>query len=335
MGLTERYVYAVTKHLPQSQREDVAKELRGTIEDMASDHAKKDKPSEADVKAVLKKLGDPTVFARKYSTAKNYLIGPQWYDTYFALLKQLLYIVPGIVTVVMLVVNYMNLELTNGNLITMIIGALGAGITTAVHIAFWVTVVFACLERFAVDMPELKELKEIGEITGHKKAWSPDELPSPPKKRQIGLIESATSAGLIALGIGWVAFSPIISSNNGQPLFNPELWNLWIPVFFVLAGLALIHKLFQVKIGNWTTPLMVTNVLLGLAGIAYVLALITNAQVFNVEFLHSLPTTEDVSFEKITQWARWTVAISAAAFIGTYVWDMVSSIRLNRQLKVN
>jgi hypothetical protein len=34
MEMIDRYVYAVTKRLPEKQREDVSDELRGLIEDM-------------------------------------------------------------------------------------------------------------------------------------------------------------------------------------------------------------------------------------------------------------------------------------------------------------
>ena len=39
MEMINRYIYAVTQKLPQSQRKDIADELRGLIEDMLEERA--------------------------------------------------------------------------------------------------------------------------------------------------------------------------------------------------------------------------------------------------------------------------------------------------------
>ena len=40
MEMVERYIYAVTKKLPEKQRSDIEQELRSLIEDMLSAQAK-------------------------------------------------------------------------------------------------------------------------------------------------------------------------------------------------------------------------------------------------------------------------------------------------------
>lgn len=54
MKLIEIYIHEVTRRLPEQTREDIALELRSTIEDMLPDD-----PDEQEVKAVLAKLGNP------------------------------------------------------------------------------------------------------------------------------------------------------------------------------------------------------------------------------------------------------------------------------------
>lgn len=39
MEQIDRYIYAVTKRLPQLQRDDIAEELHGLIEDMLDEYA--------------------------------------------------------------------------------------------------------------------------------------------------------------------------------------------------------------------------------------------------------------------------------------------------------
>lgn len=70
--LIERYVYAVTKRLPQSQREDVGLELSGLIEEMAQDRP---------VEQILQEMGDPALLADSYRGAERYLVGPNYFDS--------------------------------------------------------------------------------------------------------------------------------------------------------------------------------------------------------------------------------------------------------------
>ena len=49
--LLERYLYAVTRRLPGKQREDVAQELRGLVDDMLSDRCGDITPTEKDLRA--------------------------------------------------------------------------------------------------------------------------------------------------------------------------------------------------------------------------------------------------------------------------------------------
>ena len=55
MEMMERYIYAVTKYLPEAQREDVAMELSGNILDMLPES-----PSEEEARVQVK-MGDWTL----------------------------------------------------------------------------------------------------------------------------------------------------------------------------------------------------------------------------------------------------------------------------------
>jgi len=69
MNLIDLYIYEVTRRLPEKNREDIALELRSTIEDMLPEHYK-----EEEVKAVLTKLGNPAILANSYRDQPMYLI---------------------------------------------------------------------------------------------------------------------------------------------------------------------------------------------------------------------------------------------------------------------
>ncbi|MGN1385564.1 MAG: HAAS signaling domain-containing protein, partial [Bacillus sp. (in: firmicutes)] len=61
MKLIDIYIQEVTRRLPEKSREDIALELRSTIEDMLPDEH-----TEQDVKAVLEKMGNPATLAGGY-----------------------------------------------------------------------------------------------------------------------------------------------------------------------------------------------------------------------------------------------------------------------------
>jgi hypothetical protein len=60
-SLTKRYVYAVTRRLPEEQRTGVGEELRGTIADRidALTADRPDSDSTANERLALEELGDP------------------------------------------------------------------------------------------------------------------------------------------------------------------------------------------------------------------------------------------------------------------------------------
>ena len=86
--LIERYIYAATKRLPRKQREDVALELRGLIEDMLMERCGEEQPEERDIRVVLTELGTPQELAARYSDEENKaLIGQPYYSVYRYILK--------------------------------------------------------------------------------------------------------------------------------------------------------------------------------------------------------------------------------------------------------
>lgn len=318
-NLPERYAYAVTRLLPPSQRKEVADELLATIDDMAADHAKNGKPTEADITAVLTELGDPTVLADKYKTSPRYLIGPTWFNPYHRLMKTLLCIVPAMVAAVLFAINLAS----NQSVITATIQGIGSGIAVGIQIAFWVTLVFAIFERVAKP----QDIKELNDSI----AWNPSQLPHIPKhpEQQVSTAESVTAVVFIALSMAWVALSQTVSAKDGVPLLTPQLWEFWIPLFFALAGLTLAHRLWLLKVSNWTTPLMVTNLLLCAASALYVVAIATTQQIINIEYFHAWGIT--AATEDLAGIVQWSTAITVAALVANYIWEAVRSVMLNRE----
>jgi hypothetical protein len=318
MSLIDRYIAEVGRHLPEKDRADIEAEIRSTLEDGIEE---KGGVNEANVKSVLQEFGDPASLAEKYSSSKRYLIGPLWYDGYIETLKRVLGTAVPIVLVVMFLIEMANQP---GSVVGSLIEAVENTIYVGLQITLWVTVGFIIAERTGAD-PNDAPSKE-------PRVWTPDQLPPLPRKRQMDISEVVTSMALVIGGALLIAWSPRILSiqNNGEtiPFLHPNLWNLWLPIFFVLVGLTVLHELFKLVIGNWTRALTVTNVILGVAAIAYIVALITTQNMFNLAFVAALAESGARGAQEATSWATWTINITAAIIIGIYVWDMVDSVRM-------
>ena len=128
----------------------------------------------------------------------------------------------------------------------------------------------------------------------------------------------------------WIVLPVIRGGSDSVPFLHPDLWNFWLPLFFVIMGLTLVHEVFPLKIGIWTPALTITNVILGLISIIYIAALVLTQDVINPAFLAMLDSSLETA--KLREVARWSIDISAAIIAGIYVWDIVNSIRLSRQL---
>ena len=102
--LTDRYVWAVQRSLPEAQRADIDRELRGTIADTID--AKIEAGTKPDVaeRETLTELGDPYKLAPGYADRPLHLIGPALFPDYIRLLQVLYFIVLPIVVVVVFLV---------------------------------------------------------------------------------------------------------------------------------------------------------------------------------------------------------------------------------------
>ena len=91
--LTDRYVWAVQRSLPERQRHDIDRELRGTIADTIDGKIEGGtKPAVAE-REVIAELGDPYRLAAGFADRPLHLIGPALFPDYVRLLKVLYVIV--------------------------------------------------------------------------------------------------------------------------------------------------------------------------------------------------------------------------------------------------
>lgn len=305
--LTDRYIWAVQRSLPEDQRADIDRELRGTIADTIDAKREGGLDEGTAETATLVELGDPYRLAAGYADRPLHLIGPELFPTYIRLLKVLYAIVlpcaAGGVTLALL--------LSKPDSVGEVMGPLWATIVgVTVHLGFWTTLVFAFIERGP---------KGRNDVIGQ---WSPESLPELPQRGDVKLADALGPAVFLVTMLGlvlWQHFLPVVRSDDGTPLpmLDEGLWSLWLPVLF---GIALIEIGFAVvvwRVGRWTVPLAVINAILAIVPAGILVWLFVTDRVIDPAWAAQLELTELVAPGGVL------ATIGAFIAVGVAVWDIV------------
>ena len=324
MEQINRYIYQVKKHLPEAQREEVGKELSANLLDRVGEN-----PSEEEVMEALMELGHPEKLAQEYTSVKNYLIGPAYFEKYLEVLK----LVTSIVVIVLVVVQMLALFLGTSGVGSGLgdIGAwIGRTISTvvgaALQAAFWVTLIFALLERSSAE----------GVLeTNSSKPWSPKDLPPVPERGavKISKVEAALTLVftvfimvLIYQGAEWLGV--IYKESGGElvriPVFNAEQFQRYIPYFWLFAGANLIFVFWQLLKEYWTVPMALVNLVIELAFVVLVLVMVRDPGILHPDLTRNLAEVFTVDPETVSGWLRQGTVIGIVALLFFSLLDSVS-----------
>jgi hypothetical protein len=306
--LTDRYVFAAARDLPEAQRAEFARELRERIADEVDARlaAGDDTSPAAAEEAVLRELGDPGALAAAYVDRPLQLIGPRYFLTWKRLLTLLYSIVLPITAAAVLLAQLLS-GAEPGEIAAEVFGVVFA---LAVHLAFWVTLVFAILER----SPGTKDVEQ----------WTPDRLPEVRDEGRAGrlgdLIASLVFLTLFAVLIIWQQVSPPFFARPAEaiPVLDPALWSFWLPYFLVLIVLEMLFAV-AIYLRGWNWPLAIANLVLNVAFTVPALWLLATGQLFNPDFLEAVgwPWGEASGV---------TTTVLVFVFVGIAVWDVIDGV---------
>jgi len=314
--LTERYIAETVKSITPTAQDDVRAELAASIDDAIEARLDQGEPRDDAERAVLTELGDPAILAAGFADRPLHLIGPKYYLTWWRLLKLLLWIVPVIAMVGVTVANGIADEP-----IGKIIGeAIGVGISTMVHVAFWTTLVFFVLERTGAD-------------AGAR--WTVDALP---EVHEDGTGRKDLIASLIFLGlatgalfwdryIGFAVFtndsvdvgSGLGAQTRAVAILNPDLWPWWIGGALVLIGAEALLAVAVYARRSWRPMLAVFNTVLAVVFAAGAVYLVATGQLMNPEFLDFTLYRTDVPGDV----GRILSVLLIVGIVGVGVWDII------------
>ncbi|MET0716240.1 MAG: permease prefix domain 1-containing protein [Mycetocola sp.] len=300
--LTDRYVAAALRTVPEAQRTDLGAELRASIDDQIDARAGGGMPAEAAERAVLTELGDPDKLAAEYTDRPLHLIGPKYYLDWWRLMKLLLWIVlPCAAFGVALA------QVLAGAGIGEVIGTVVVTLlTVTVHLFFWVTLVFFMVER-------------TGTPIGTK--WTIEQLPEP-RERGLGFGDMVASLVFLALAAGaivWDHFIGFVPTHPGLSFFDDGLWPWMIAILFAIMALdgALSVTVYLVR--RWTVPLAVTNAVLALAVAIPAIVLLVQGELLTPGFWSTV--IPDAASGRTVQ-SIMTV-ITGFVIAGAALWDII------------
>lgn len=302
--LTERYIAAAVRSIQPASRDDVQTELEVSIADAIEARTSKGEEGVDAERAVLSDLGDPRVLAAGYADRPMQLIGPRYYLTWWFLLKLLWAIVP-LVAMVGVALSQVLAEASLGDIIG---SSISTGLGAVVTVAFWVTLVFAVLER-TVTTSVLPD-------------WDVDRLPDI-RPSGAGRADMIAALVFLVLGVGallWDRFRGfVLHDGQALPLLSPELWPWWITGLMVLmaAQTALVITVYIT--GRWTPASAVLNTVLALVLAITATTLLANGQLVNPEFVTLAFAENGVNADTL----RTLAIITGAGTIGFPIWAII------------
>jgi hypothetical protein len=305
-SLTDRYVWAVLREVPGDQRADLEPEIRTLVADTVDAKAADGRldPAAAE-RAALEELGNPGLLAGRYSGGQRYLIGPAVFPEWRRLVTTLVAILVPIIAIVSFGASMLAREPIG----QAIVAAGGGAFMVAVQTVFWVTVVFAAIERTG----------DVTSLTG--KPWTPDALPDVPADGRLSVVETGASIVFQVVFIGailWLQLAaPITIDGTSYPLFDPALWSSWLPA---ILGVLVLELGFQVALavrGRYTWAFAVVNAVLGAAFAIPVIYLLLEGLLFNPALVTA------VTAETGGDWLEPTSQLTALVIGVVTFWDAV------------
>lgn len=311
--LEDRYVEAVLASIADAQRADVEAEIRASIADATEARIDLGQTAEAATIDVLEGLGDPAVLGAELTGRPLWLIGPRHYLPWLRLIKRLLAIVLPIVGVTVGALTVID----GDSLVGGFVAALSAVAGSAVHIVFWVTVVFAFLER-------------SGE-SGHLSEWKVGDLPDV-HDTPISLSETVWSVTFLVAMIALLAVvAPDLTAtvdDTAVAVFAPGLWNVWMPVVIGLLAVEAVLEVVKYRRRRWTFRLAVANLVVNAAFATVVAWLLLSGRLLDPEFVAALETQIDPDGRTSVQGGIW---VTAAVVIGASAWSAVDGFVRERR----
>lgn len=291
--MIERYIYAVTRELPEQYRAEIADELEALINDLLTG-MDMDVPEERKVEAVLRELGNPKELANRYRGKERYLIGPKLFEQYLFVLK----IVVLSVFVGISVATGISVMFSGDNAGELVLTYVGSLFSAVLQGAAWVTGIFALLEYKDVSL----------DSDGENEQWDPRTLPEIPARKAL-IPRGESVVAIIAttvflplffffadkIGIYYkvgndIEFLPVFMDHSLAVL------KVTILVVFVLNILSEVIKLVK---GRWTLRVALATTALDVISASWLVLFLNRKDIWQGEFVSKFEQYSPLAFGRV------------------------------------
>ena len=313
-----RYIYAVTRELPEKSRKEIGSELKALIDDMM-DGMDNTFSEEEKIDKVLRELGNPKELANRYREKERYLIGPNYFDKYIFVMK----IVVLSIFVGISIASGLGVVFSIESIAEMIGGYISTLFSAILQGAAWVTGIFALLEY-----------NEISVDTGVEQGiWEPSQLPMlPEKKALISRGESVFSIIITTIFLQLFFFLPEIigiyfkagSELSFIQLFNLDEITVFKVIVFVIFTINILIELIKIIKGRWTIKVAIITSVLSVISSALFIYTISNMNILNSDIVKKIEQYTPISFEKMI---LLTIAVIIIVTIGESISSLYKGIK--------
>lgn len=291
--MIERYIYAVTRELPEQYRAEIADELEALINDLLTG-MDMDVPEERKIEAVLRELGNPKELANRYRGKERYLIGPKLFEQYLFVLK----IVVLSVFVGISVATGISVMFSGDNAGELVLTYVGSLFSAVLQGAAWVTGIFALLEYKDVSL----------DSDGENEQWDPRTLPEIPARKALiprgesvfAIIATTVFLPLFfffadKIGIYYkvgndIEFLPVFMDHSLAAL------KVTILVVFVLNILSEVIKLVK---DRWTLRVALATTALDVISASWLVLFLNRKDIWQGEFVSKFEQYSPLAFGRV------------------------------------
>ncbi len=280
--MIKRYVYDVTRRLPEASREEVKQELYANIADMLGEN-----PSQHDIEEVLLSLGHPRVLANQYREKQRYLISPEWMDDYLLVLKIVLIVFAALAAIGGVLDRLLDpqQETLIGLIFATFFGTIG-DIFSALITGFGiVTLIFIGIDRGTKETREVKfRLKDLPKVP------TPKTHQIKRTETIISLILTIIFGGLLiyvfyhnATVIGWY------EADGGFQMiaafFNDDVIQMMLPFIIVSIVFSVLMEALKLTSNEWTISLAAIQTFVKIFAVVVGIVFVTQPDLINPLFI--------------------------------------------------
>lgn len=288
--LIERYIYAVTKRLPQKVQKDISDELRTLIDDMLVERCGELVPEEKDIRVVLTELGTPEELYEKYNPDnKKCLIGSPYYSTYKYVLKIVMICTIFGIILANIISGIFDFSKSNSieNVVSStatFIASLITNLIISVGVAFgFVTALFAFFYHKDIKIDTTSNL---------------DSLPSVPKKNEkISKVDSIISIGISVIFLVVFLTAPqifcIVMYNEFIPIFNLETIRQTWYIIVMFSAVGIIRDVVRLIEGRYSKKVMIITIIANVSSALLAIWWLADDKIINPNISKSMTSLFD------------------------------------------